>query len=165
MTEPLHFHFSLLCIGEGNGNPLSVLAQRIPGTGEPGGLPSMGSQSRIRLKRLSSNTRLPQCSDGKESACQCTRFKRQGFDLWVGKILWRKKWQPTPVFWSGKAHGQRSLVGQSTLSHKRVGRKLATKQQQQSIAYLCKSQSPNSSHPPLSSLTSIHLFCTCGKKQ
>ena len=37
-TERLHFHFSLSCIGEGNGNPLSVLAWRIPGTGEPGGL-------------------------------------------------------------------------------------------------------------------------------
>ena len=32
--------------------PSSVLAWRIPGTGEPGGLPSMGSQSRTRLKRL-----------------------------------------------------------------------------------------------------------------
>ena len=43
-TEWLHFHFSLLCIGEGNGNPL---AWRIPGTGVPGGLPSMGSH-RVR---------------------------------------------------------------------------------------------------------------------
>ena len=34
----------------------SVLAWRIPGTGEPGGLPSMGSQSRPQLKRLSSNS-------------------------------------------------------------------------------------------------------------
>ena len=43
-TERLHFHFSLLCIGEGNGNPLQcVLAWRIPGLGEPGGLPSLGS--------------------------------------------------------------------------------------------------------------------------
>ena len=33
-----------------------VLAWRIPGTGEPGGLPSMGSQSRTRLKRLSSSS-------------------------------------------------------------------------------------------------------------
>ena len=41
-TKRLHFHFSLSCIGEGNGNPLQVLAWRIPGTGEPGGLPSMG---------------------------------------------------------------------------------------------------------------------------
>ena len=38
------FHFSLLCVGEGNGNPLQcVLAWRIPGMGESGGLPSMGS--------------------------------------------------------------------------------------------------------------------------
>ena len=43
MTERLHFQFSLSCIGEGNGNPLHVLAWRIPGTGEPGELPSMGS--------------------------------------------------------------------------------------------------------------------------
>ena len=42
-TERLHFHFSLSCTGEGNGNTSSVLAWRIPGTGEPGGLPSMGS--------------------------------------------------------------------------------------------------------------------------
>ena len=41
-TEQLHFHFSLSCIGEGNGNPLQCFAWRIPGTGEPGGLPSMG---------------------------------------------------------------------------------------------------------------------------
>ena len=43
MTERLHFHFSLSCSREGNGNPLRVLACRIPGTGEPDGLPSMGS--------------------------------------------------------------------------------------------------------------------------
>ena len=43
MTERLPFHFSLSCIGEGNGSPLHVLAWRIPGTGEPGGLLSMGS--------------------------------------------------------------------------------------------------------------------------
>ena len=38
-TEQPHFHFSLSCTGEGNGN---VLAWRIPGMEEPGGLPSMG---------------------------------------------------------------------------------------------------------------------------
>ena len=38
-----HFHFSLSCIGEGNGNPLQCFAWRIPGTGEPGGLLSMES--------------------------------------------------------------------------------------------------------------------------
>ena len=41
-TEQLHFHFSLSCIGEGNGNPLQCSCLRIPGMGEPGGLPSMG---------------------------------------------------------------------------------------------------------------------------
>ena len=41
-TEQLHFHFSLSCIGEGNGNPLQ-LAWRIPGMEEPGGLLSVGS--------------------------------------------------------------------------------------------------------------------------
>ena len=42
-TERLHFHFSLACIGKGSGNPLhSVLAWRIPGTVDPGGLPSTG---------------------------------------------------------------------------------------------------------------------------
>ena len=34
----------------------SVLAWRIPGMAEPGGLPSVGSQSRTRLKRLSSSS-------------------------------------------------------------------------------------------------------------
>ena len=43
MTERLHFHFSLSCIGEGNGTHSSVLAWRIPGMVEPGGLPSLGS--------------------------------------------------------------------------------------------------------------------------
>ena len=41
--EQLHFHFSLSCIGEGTGNPFQDLAWRIPGSEEPGGLPSMGS--------------------------------------------------------------------------------------------------------------------------
>ena len=43
MTERLHFHFSLSCIGEGNGNPLQCSCLENPRDGEPGGLPSMGS--------------------------------------------------------------------------------------------------------------------------
>ena len=42
-TERLHFHFLLSCIGEGNGNPLQCSCLENPGTGEPGGLLSMGS--------------------------------------------------------------------------------------------------------------------------
>ena len=41
-TERLHFHFSLSCIGEGNGNPLQCSCLENPREGEPGGLPSMG---------------------------------------------------------------------------------------------------------------------------
>ena len=48
---------------------------------------------------------------------------------WVRKIPWRRKWQPTPVFWPGKSHGQRSLVGYSPWGHKRIRHDLATKQQ------------------------------------
>ena len=43
MTEWLHFHFLLSCIGEGNGNPLHCSCLENPRDGEPGGLPSMGS--------------------------------------------------------------------------------------------------------------------------
>ena len=45
---------------------------------------------------------------------------------------WRRKWQPTPVFSPGKSYGQKSLVGHSPWSHKRVRHDLVTKQQQQS---------------------------------
>ena len=45
---------------------------------------------------------LPRWCSGKESTCQCRRCKRCGFDPWVGKIPWSRKWQPTPVFLTGK---------------------------------------------------------------
>ena len=35
------------------------------------------------------------------------------FNPWVGKIRWRRVWQPTPVFLLGESHGQRSLAGYS----------------------------------------------------
>ena len=45
-----------------------------------------------------------------------------GFDPWVGKIPWRGKWQPTPVFLPGKPHGQRNLVGYiQSMGSQRVG--------------------------------------------
>ena len=40
---------------------------------------------------------------------------RLGFDSWVGKIPWRRKWQPTQVFF--ESHGQRSLAGYSSTVH------------------------------------------------
>ena len=41
-----------------------------------------------------------------------------GLIPWVGRIPWKRKWQPTPVFLSGKSHGQRSLVGYSPWGRK-----------------------------------------------
>ena len=41
----------------------------------------------------------------------CLQCGRPGFNPWVGKIPWRRKWQPTLVFLPGKSHGWRSLVG------------------------------------------------------
>ena len=38
---------------------------------------------------------------------------RRGFDPWVGKIPWRRAWQPTPAFLPGESHRQRSLAGYS----------------------------------------------------
>ena len=57
-------------------------------------------------------------ASGKAPACQCRRRKRCGFGPWVRKILWRRKWQPTPVFLPGESHGQRSLAGYSPWGHK-----------------------------------------------
>ena len=53
----------------------------------------------------------PGGDSGKEPTCQCRRHKRHGFDPWVGKIPWRRAWQPTPVFLPEESNGQRSLVG------------------------------------------------------
>ena len=54
------------------------------------------------------------CSYSKESACSAEDL----FDPWVRKILWRREWQPTPVFLSGEFPGQRSLASYSTRGHK-----------------------------------------------
>ena len=48
----------------------------------------------------------PDGASGKEPA-----YQRPGFDPWVGRIPWRRKWQPTPVILPGESCGQRSLAG------------------------------------------------------
>ena len=58
---------------------------------------------------------LPGGSDSKIGCLQCGR---PGFNLWVRKIPWRRKWQPTPVLLPGKFHWWRSLVGYSPWGHK-----------------------------------------------
>ena len=54
----------------------------------------------------------------KESSCQCRRLRRHGFDSWVGKIPWRRKWHLILVFLPEKSYRQRSLAGYSPQSHK-----------------------------------------------
>ena len=92
-------------------------------------LSHLGSPNTSHLKYLSlaftknktkqNKTGFPCGASGKEPACQCRHkrhkrtHKRHGFNPWVGKIPWRRKWQPTPVFLPGESHGQRSLAGYS----------------------------------------------------
>ena len=79
---PFTFHFHAL--EKEMANHSSVLAWRVPGTGEPRGLLSMGSH----------------------------RVGHDWSDL-AAWLSWRRKWEPTPVFLPGESHGQRSLVGYS----------------------------------------------------
>ena len=67
--------------------------------------------------------RLPWWLSAEESTFQCRRHR---FDPWVGKIPWRRKWQPTLVFLPGKSRGQRSWAGYNPWGHG-VGHDLATK--------------------------------------
>ena len=110
------------------------------GKGKPGGLQSMGLQRvgqdlvteqqkttvyhqikwligsihcflRFRKQSWKSLFGLSWWLSGKESTCQCNK---PGFNSWVGKIPWRRKWHPTPVLLPGKSHGQRTGGLQST---------------------------------------------------
>ena len=112
LTEQLHFHFSLSCIGEGNGNPLQCSCLENPRDGGAWWAAVYRvAQSWTRLKGLSSssmhNTGLPWWFSSKESAHtagdQGSIPGRYGFSLSVGKIPWRRAWQPIPVFLLGKS--------------------------------------------------------------
>ena len=100
-TEWLHFHFSLSCIGEGNGNPLQCSCLENPRDGGAWWAAVSGvTQSQTRLKWLSS-------SSG-SLVKTCPQCRRHRFNPWVRKIPWRRKWQPTAGFLPGKFHGHRS---------------------------------------------------------
>ena len=51
---------------------------------------------------------------------------RCALDPWIGKMSWRKKWQPTPLFLPGKSYGQRSLAGYSPWSHEKSWTRLSS---------------------------------------
>ena len=60
---------------------------------------------------------LPRWLSGKESTCQCRRYR---FHPWVVKVPWSRKWQPASGFLPGKFHGQRSLAGYSSCGHREL---------------------------------------------
>ena len=64
----------------------------------------------------------PSGSVNKESACNTGDTGRHQYDLWVGKIPWRRAWQPTPVFLPGESHVQRSPAGQQSKGSQRIRR-------------------------------------------
>ena len=69
----------------------------------------------FNYRNSSPSRRASQWFSGKESAYQC---RRHGFHPWIGKIPWRRTWQPTAVLFPGESHGQRTLAGYSPWGHR-----------------------------------------------
>ena len=76
---------------------------------------------------------LPRSPGSKESICQCRRHRRLGFDPWVGRTPWHRKWQPSPTFLPGNPYGRRSLVSHSPGR----GQKSDTAEQQHMCTHCC----------------------------
>ena len=87
-------------------------------------LPTLDDSSFIRLRdvlgpRLSMG--FPGGARGEGPACQCRQMEDTWVRSWVRKSSWRRACQPTPVFWPGESHGQRSLTGLQSMGSQRVG--------------------------------------------
>ena len=134
--------------GEGNGNPLQYSCLENPeDRGAWWAAVHRVTQSLSRLKRLSMHAYmhwrrkwqptpvfLPGESQGQRSLVACCLWgrtesdtaeatrqrqcRKPRFDPWIGKIPWRRKWQPSSVFLPVEFHGQRSLTGYSPWGHK-----------------------------------------------
>ena len=89
----------------------------------PCGMPTVQTLCKVQVEtrvllelRMEMSRGWPPCWLRWESVhLQCGR---PGFNPWVRKISWRRKWQPTAIFFPGESHGQRNLVGYSLCSHK-----------------------------------------------
>ena len=106
---------SLLHIGVNPGNLVTLRIISLQWTGNIFSL--VTSQFRLGIIRWTHQDFLGG-SVVKESAWQCWRCRRHKFSPWIRKSLWRRKWQPTPVFLPGEYYGQRSLVGYSSWGYK-----------------------------------------------
>ena len=78
-------------------------------------------QARFSLSSFSL-IRLPRWLSSEVSTCQYKNCRRCGFDSWIEKIPWRRKWQATPVFLPVKSHRKRSLAGYSPWGPKELDR-------------------------------------------
>ena len=84
----------------------------------------------IPLQRLNDASNSRRASQVAQWSEICLAIQGMWVPSQVGKIPWRRKWQPTPVLLPGESYGQRNLMGYSPWgSRKRVGHHLATKQQ------------------------------------
>ena len=96
----------------------SVLAWRIPGTAEAGGLPSMGSQSRTRLKPLSSISSFPSGSVVKNPP---DNARAVGLTPGLGRSPGKGNDNPLQYSCLGNSMDRRSLVGYSAWGHQELG--------------------------------------------
>ena len=95
--------------GKPKNTGVGSLQWELPNPGIKQGSPTMEANSLATelLWKPKVNKRLPRRLSGKESTCQC---RREGFNPWAGKILWKREWLPTPVLLPGEFYGQKSLV-------------------------------------------------------
>ena len=86
-------------------------------------------QKKVVLKKQCKYKKLgfPDGLADKESPSQCKIHRKWGFDPWIRKIPWSRKWQLTPVFLPGKSLGQRSLMGYTPWGCKESKHDWATK--------------------------------------
>ena len=135
MTERLHFHFSLSCIGEGNGNPLQSSCLENPRDSGAWWAAVYGvAQSRTGLKRLSSSSSIYSASfsltvlETRKSKIRAPAdlvfsegpllVHRCLFTVFMElRCIERLLWHRTPVLLPGNSHGRRSLVGCSRWGH------------------------------------------------
>ena len=75
------------------------------------------TEAKQKIKKEKKRREFPCGSDSKAPACNA---RDPIFNPWVGKIAWRRKWQPTPVLLPGKFHSWKSLVGYSPWRSQRV---------------------------------------------